>query len=85
MKSVFFFDWKNEKWKDILKIENKIHYSRMFEMKAILPLDKDLLIQVKDYDFISSDDVVGETVIDLENRFLSKFRATCGLPLTYCE
>ena len=56
----------------------------MFEMKAVLPLDKDLLIQIVDYDLIGSDDVIGETVVDLENRFLSKYRATCGLPLTYC-
>ena len=57
---------------------------RMFEMKATLPLDKDLLIQIVDYDLIGSDDVIGETIVDLENRFLSKYRATCGLPLTYC-
>ena len=56
----------------------------MFEMKAVLPLDKDLLIQIVDYDLIGSDDVIGETRVDLENRYLSKYRATCGLPLTYC-
>jgi dysferlin len=44
---------------------------------------KDLTIRLKDYDIISSDDLIGETVIDLENRYLSKHRATCGIPQTY--
>ena len=55
----------------------------MFELKAMMPLDKDLYIRIKDYDLLSTDDVIGETVIDLENRFLSRFRATAGLPITY--
>lgn len=58
---------------------------RVFELKALIPLNKDLLVRVKDYDVLSSDDVIGETVIDLENRYLSNFRATCGLPRTYWE
>ena len=56
----------------------------MFELKTILPLHKDLKIGVVDYDLLGSDDLIGETVIDLENRLLSKYRATCGLPKTYC-
>ena len=56
----------------------------MFEVKAMMPIDKDLLIQIKDYDLIGTDDVIGETQIDLENRFLTKYRAKCGLPKTYC-
>ena len=57
---------------------------RMFELKAMMPLDKDLYINIKDYDLLSTDDIIGETVIDLENRFLTKYRALCGLPKTYC-
>ena len=57
----------------------------MFEMKVILPLQKDLCIRIKDYDLLMSDETIGETHIDLENRFLSKHRATCGLPLVYNE
>ena len=49
----------------------------------MIPLDKDLKVRVKDYDLVSSDDLIGETVIDLENRFLTKLRATCGVPQTY--
>ena len=59
-------------------------FVRMFELKARLPLDKDLVISVRDYDMIGSDDVIGETTIDLENRFLSKYGALVGLPKTYC-
>lgn len=59
-------------------------FFRMFEIVASIPLEKDLLLRVKDYDLISSDDVIGETLIDLENRFLTKHRGTCGLAKSYC-
>ncbi len=57
----------------------------MFEINITLPLEKDLCIRVKDYDLIGTDEVIGETWIDIENRVLSKYRATCGLPAYYNE
>lgn len=75
------------------KMNNKSEYSpntinptfgKMFELKTILPLHKDLKVGIVDYDLLGSDDAIGETVIDLENRLLSKYRAICGLPKTYC-
>ena len=57
---------------------------RSFDLTAYVPITKDLRITVMDYDLVGFDDLIGETVIDLENRFLTTYRATCGLPETYC-
>ena len=46
----------------------------MFELPATLPLDHTLTISVMDWDRLSADDLIGETKIDLENRFLSQYR-----------
>ena len=67
-----------------LKLLALFHLLRMFELTAHIPISKDLCITVMDYDLIGKDDKIGETVVDLENRFLSKFGAICGLPSTYC-
>lgn len=55
----------------------------MFEFKVEIPVAKDLTVRVMDYDYLSRDDMIGETVIDLEQRLLSRFHAKCGLQRTY--
>ena len=42
-----------------------------------------LTVSVSDWDLVGTDDLIGETKIDLENRFYSKHRATCGIAQTY--
>ncbi|XP_053367599.1 myoferlin-like [Clarias gariepinus] len=59
-------------------------FGRMFEMSCFLPQEKDLTISLYDFDLLTRDEKVGETVIDLENRLLSRFGSYCGLPQTYC-
>jgi len=60
-------------------------FGKMFELPALLPLNHTLKITVMDWDRISADDLIGETSIDIENRFLSQHRATCGLPESFSK
>lgn len=75
--------------KKISDRSHKIHgqlnptFGRMFEFEANLPEDYELTAQVWDWDRITQDDLIGQTKIDIEQRYYSKYRATCGLPVKY--
>ncbi|XP_061089829.1 fer-1-like protein 6 [Conger conger] len=58
-------------------------FGRSFEFQATFPKESLLTVLIYDHDTIGSDDLIGETRIDLENRFYSRHRATCGLPTEY--
>ncbi|ESN95703.1 hypothetical protein HELRODRAFT_114638 [Helobdella robusta] len=73
----------NDKENYISKQLNPV-FGKCFEVEAIFPQDSLLRVQVYDWDLIGADDIIGwETVIDLENRYFSRHRATCGLALQY--
>ncbi|KAF3694496.1 Fer-1-like protein 6 [Channa argus] len=58
-------------------------FGRSFEMQATFPQESLLSVVIYDFDLVGGDDLIGETRIDLENRFYSRHRATCGLPAEY--
>ncbi|KAK9499376.1 hypothetical protein O3M35_002424 [Rhynocoris fuscipes] len=77
--STIISDSKNH----IVKDTNPI-FGRCYEVDARLPFDSILTVRVMDWDRLSSD-FVGETVIDIENRFYSRHRARCGIQQIYNE
>uniref|UniRef100_A0A8C3MYE6 Uncharacterized protein n=1 Tax=Geospiza parvula TaxID=87175 RepID=A0A8C3MYE6_GEOPR len=58
-------------------------FGKSFDIEATFPMDSMLTVAVYDWDLVGTDDLIGETKIDLENRFYSKHRATCGVSQTY--
>ncbi|NXK43793.1 OTOF protein, partial [Piprites chloris] len=58
-------------------------FGKSFDIEATFPVESMLTVAVYDWDLVGTDDLIGETKIDLENRFYSKHRATCGLARTY--
>uniref|UniRef100_A0A672F388 Fer-1 like family member 4 n=1 Tax=Salarias fasciatus TaxID=181472 RepID=A0A672F388_SALFA len=58
-------------------------FGEVFELTVSFPLETELQIKVMDHNFVGSNDVIGETRVDLENRFYSRHRASCGLALYY--
>ncbi len=56
---------------------------RGYEFEVKLPIQSILRVQIWDWDMTSSNDMIAETKIDIENRWFSCHRATCGLPKRY--
>jgi len=55
----------------------------MYELPANLPIDRTLEVTVMDHDLLTANDLIGTTKIDLENRYLTKHMALCGLPTSF--
>ena len=49
----------------------------------MIPFDTTVRVAVMDWDMLSGDDLIGETFIDIENRFYSKHRPSCGIQKNY--
>nr|ACQ63007.1 fer-1-like 4 (predicted) [Dasypus novemcinctus] len=58
-------------------------FGEVLELSISLPAEPELTVSVFDHDLVGSDDLIGETRIDLENRFYSHHRANCGLASQY--
>uniref|UniRef100_A0A4W4F459 Otoferlin n=1 Tax=Electrophorus electricus TaxID=8005 RepID=A0A4W4F459_ELEEL len=58
-------------------------FGKSFDMEATFPMDSMLTVSVYDWDLVGTDDLIGETKVDLENRYYSKHRATCGIAFSY--
>ncbi|CAM4651752.1 unnamed protein product [Leuciscus chuanchicus] len=62
---------------------NCLQTPRFFDIEATFPMDSTLTVSIYDWDLVGTDDLIGETKIDLENRYYSKHRATCGISSKY--
>ena len=58
-------------------------FGKIFEFNTFIPQEHEMRVVVMDHDATSADDLIGYTAVDLENRFLSSFQATCGIPSLY--
>ncbi|CAF3934843.1 unnamed protein product [Rotaria magnacalcarata] len=67
------------------KLRNTLEpvFGKSFEFDVQLPIQNLICIQLWDWDMTSSNDLMAETKIDIENRWFSCHRATCGLPKRY--
>ncbi|CAF1235979.1 unnamed protein product [Adineta ricciae] len=67
------------------KLHNTLEpvFGKCYEFDVTIPTQNLLRVQIWDWDMTSSNDIIAETKIDVENRFFSCHRATCGLPNRY--
>ncbi|XP_061750148.1 otoferlin-like [Nerophis ophidion] len=58
-------------------------FGKSFDLEVTFPMDSTLTVSIYDWDLVGTDDLIGETKLDLENRFYSKHRPTCGITCSY--
>uniref|UniRef100_A0A6G3ME02 Otoferlin (Trinotate prediction) n=1 Tax=Henneguya salminicola TaxID=69463 RepID=A0A6G3ME02_HENSL len=61
------------------------YYGKSFVLNAEFPRDYLLKIKIFDFDEIGSDELIGETEVDLESRFYSKHLPSTPMPLIYSQ
>ncbi|XP_063694280.1 myoferlin-like isoform X6 [Bolinopsis microptera] len=74
----------SDKDKYLTKDVNPI-FGRMFQIRAKLPRDSKLSIKVYDHDLIGANDLIGSTTVDVEDRYMSWRRASCGVSQQYIK
>lgn len=57
--------------------------ARVLELDVSFPAEPELTVAVFDHDLVGFNDLIGETHIDLENRFYGHHRTNCGLASQY--
>nr|XP_018917652.1 PREDICTED: otoferlin-like [Bemisia tabaci] len=58
-------------------------FGKCFEIEAKFPRDNSLTVELMDFDKFKPDDTIGETTLDLEERYYSRYRGHCGLSQKY--
>lgn len=58
-------------------------FGRSYDVEMTIPQETELTVALYDHDNLNSDDLVGETVIDIEDRLLARCEALNGLPQTF--
>ncbi|XP_056017603.1 otoferlin-like isoform X2 [Ostrea edulis] len=72
----------NDKENYVSKQLNPV-FGKCFEIESTFPMESLLTVQIYDWDLVGMDDLIGETKIDLENRYYSRHRAVCGISAKY--
>ncbi len=54
-------------------------FGSVYEFEAKFPYESQLTISIKDWDVMSNRSLIGQTKIDLEDRYYSNCYATCGI------
>ncbi|CAH1391702.1 unnamed protein product [Nezara viridula] len=66
--------------KQVIQQDSNPVFGRFFEFEGKLPFDSILTISIMDK---AINELIGETEIDIENRYYSRHRGTCGIQKSY--
>jgi Ca2+-dependent lipid-binding protein len=71
--------------RDIYQLDNsEPDFYKCYEFEGTFPGTSPLVIEVMDYDMVFGDDLIGTTVVDLEDRYFSlEWNAMVDKPIEY--